>query len=887
VIALEAPGDDWRDRRFSLRQHDARDGSRGKENDPLSLSAAGNVSRGGTQSVLLAARAVPVGLVLGLVAAAFVVYSTLLVHAQAPVSAIGIPWWSLIVVFFVTEAFPVNVHFRSEAHSVSLGELALVLGMFLAAPHELIGAQLIGVAVALVIVRRQRPSTALFNLASFAFSSCIALACFHSFLFLGGPYGPAGWSGAVIGAAAYAAVAVLLVMLRSHLVTGRPLTAQPGMLGLAAAGTCFAGASLAVSAVHLAQHDLRTLWVMAVPIASTVVALNTYTTLRRRQGHLEFLSRSMRTMQGSQFRASVHELLEAARTMLSAEFAELIVVAHPAPQSALRSAVSPLEQVLMEPFTLTDIRRRALEVVSSQEAAALLPEFRQSHPLDEYLAELGLKDALVTALRGSDRLFGMVVVGNRMGDVATFTHDDRRLFETFASHSAALLENDRVKNQLRHQAFHDSLTGFANRVLFAEHVRKALIAAASGARPPAVLFLDLDDFKKVNDSLGHSAGDQLLLAAANRVRKSVRPGDVVARLGGDEFAILLAQSTRAESEAVADRLVDGLRAPFTVDDTEVRVHASIGIASAHAGIAVDDILRNADAAMYSAKTNGKGSYAWYDPAMHIASQRRHELAMTLEGSVDRDEIEAYYQPIVALDTGRIVGLEALARWRHPQRGLVLPDDFIPIAEETGAMPPIGRAILEIACRQLGDWRSRHRFHDELLMTVNLSQSELRNRQLTADIEHVLSETGIPPERLVLEITESSAMHHPETTLDMLTRLRRLGVRIALDDFGTGYSSLSHLRDLPIDMLKIAKPFIDRIEEESTFVDAILRLAETLGLEVVAEGIESKQQAEVLRSLGCSLGQGYYYAKPSEGLDVSSRLAFGPAILRREREERVA
>ena len=530
---------------------------------------------------------------------------------------------------------------------------------------------------------------------------------------------------------------------------------------------------------------------------------------------------------------------------------------------------------------------RALRNVSAHEAAALLPRVREAHALDDYLAAEGLEDAIITALHGADRIFGMVLVGNRMGDGATFTQDDRRLFETFASHAAALLENDRVKSQLRHQAFHDSLTGFANRRLFAERVHKALTVTGAGERRPGVLFIDLDDFKTINDSLGHSAGDQLLIAVAERVRSTLRPEDLVARLGGDEFAVLLERSDRLDAEAVATRLVEALRAPFVLEGREMRVHASIGIAQADHGSVADNVLRNADVAMYSAKTNGKGGFAWYDPEMHVRSKRRQELATTLEGSVERDEIEAYYQPIIALATGRVVGLEALARWRHPSRGLVLPDSFIPLAEETGFMPPIGRTVLRQACGQLKSWRSRHRFHDELMVSVNLSQSELRNPELTRDVEAILAETSIPPDRLILEITESSAMQDPEAAIEMLGRLRRLGVRLALDDFGTGYSSLSHLRDFPIDMLKIAKPFVDRIERDSTFVDAILGLANTLGLEVVAEGIETREQAEMLRSLGCALGQGYYFAKPSEALHVNSRLAFGPVVLRPDSRKRVA
>jgi diguanylate cyclase (GGDEF)-like protein len=852
----------------------------------MSVNALGYVARSAPRYATRR-QALTAALTVGIVSAAVILYALLLDGREPPASSFDLPWWSFVVFFFAAEALPVHIHLRAEAHTISLGEVALVAGLFLVSPSELLVAQAIGAGVALALVRRQRPLTVAFNLAAFALGTCAAFAVFHAALHLGDAYGPAGWAGAVLAACVSGGVGVLLVGFLAWLSSGRPVHPDLRTLAAVAAVACFACASLGVAAVQIAELDARALWVMAVPIASTAIALHAHTTLRRRQGHLEFLSQSMRAMQGAEFRSSVRDLLEAARTMLSAEVAEIVVVPHTTRDGALRSVVSPTEDVLMQSIALDGDRLRAIRNVSTDEHAALLPRMRQPHLLDDYLAEQGLDDAIVTALRGADRVFGMVLVGNRLGDGATFTDDDRRLFETYATHAAALLENDRVKSQLRHQAFHDSLTGFANRRLFTERVHKAVISGISDERRPVVLFVDLDDFKTINDSLGHSAGDQLLIAVAERVRASLRPEDLVARLGGDEFAVLLERSDRHDAEHVAARLVDALRAPFMLEGREMKVHASIGIARAEPGSIADDLLRNADVAMYAAKTNGKGGYAWYDPEMHVQSQRRQELATTLEGSVEREEIEAYYQPIVALATGRVVGLEALARWRHPLGGLVLPDSFIPLAEEGGLMPPIGRTMLRQACEQLQLWRSRHRFHDELMVSINLSQSELRNPDLTTDVERILDETGIPPDRLVLEITESSAMQDPAAAIEMLGRLRLLGVRLALDDFGTGYSSLSHLRDFPIHMLKIAKPFVDRIEHDSTFVDAILRLAGTLDLEVVAEGIETREQAEMLRSLGCTLGQGYYYARPSEALHVASRLAFGPVVLKPERIRRVA
>jgi diguanylate cyclase (GGDEF)-like protein len=800
----------------------------------------------------------------------------------------GVPWWSLAFVYLLTQALPLHVHVGSESRGLALAEIGLVLGLYLVSPGELLVAQLVGAGLALGLVRRQRPLTIAFNLAALGFAGCVALLLFHGCLLLGDAFGPAGWVGAVLAAGANAVVFVLLLDLMAWLGSARSASEELRSFVTIAAGASFASASLAVAAIQLAELDPRALWVMVVPAAGTAIALNAYTTQRRSHGHLEFLSRSMRAMQGAEVRSSVRDLLETARTLLSAEVAEIILFSpHSAAEGALRSVVSPAEEALMQPIDLTETHLHAFRHLAAHEAATLLPRARQAHPLDDYLAEEGLEDAIVTALHGADRIFGMVLVANRADDAITFTHDDRRLFETFASHAAALLENDRVKSQLRHQAFHDSLTGFANRALFAERVRTALTQPFAGDRRPVVLFVDLDDFKTINDSLGHSAGDKLLIAVAERVRVTLRPDDVVARLGGDEFAVLLERSDRSEAEGVASRLVEELRAPFVVEGRELRVHASIGIAFTANGNVVEDLLRNADVAMYSAKTNGKGSYAWYDPDMHVRAQRRQQLAETLEGSVEREEIEAYYQPIVALDTGRVVGLEALARWRHPVRGLVLPESFIPLAEESGFMPPIGRTVLRLACEQLGAWRSRHRFHQDLMVSVNLSQSELRSPNLTSDVKEILAGTGIPPDRLILEITETSAMQDPADAIDKLRELRLLGVRIALDDFGTGYSSLSQLSDVPIDMLKIAKPFVDRIESDSTFVDTILRLAANLGVEVVAEGIETCEQAEKLRSFGCALGQGFYYAPPSEPLVIGSRLAFGPVVLRPDAARRVA
>jgi diguanylate cyclase (GGDEF)-like protein len=817
--------------------------------------------------------------------AAIAMYVLVLQDLQPPTTGVHIPWWTLLVIFFLTEAFPLHIHFRNEAHNLSLSGLGLVLGLYLVSPGQLLASQLIGSALALSVGRRQRPLTYAFNLALLAFGTCLAVALFHAVLLLGSATGPAGWVGVVLGSVTSSVLGVLVVSALMWLTASRPVREELRALTTVVAFGSLATASLAVAGITLAEHDERVLWVMLAPLACTATALAAYTAQRRRQGHLEFLSRSMRAMQGTEFRSSLHDLLEAARTIFSAERAELLLVHDSRRGNAVRSSVSPAGEALLEPVELDETARQALETVSEQDAAFFLPRGRASHPLDGYLAARGLQDAMVTALHGSNRARGLILVGNRLGDLMSFTQNDKELFETFASHAGALMENNRVKSQLRHQAFHDALTGLANRVLFTDRVQRALAQEQEPGRQPVVLFVDLDDFKTINDSLGHSAGDQLLISVSERLRASLRPEDLVARLGGDEFAVLLDQSDLDNAERIAGRLVDALRAPFVLEGREMRVHASVGVARAPSGTAVDELLRNADVAMYSAKTSGKATYAWYDPEMHVEAREQHELSATLEGAVERNEIVAHFQPIVELATRRVVGFEALARWRHPEHGLVPPARFIGLAEEAGYMRAIGRSILRQASRQLVSWRGRHRFHHELIISVNLSQSELRNPTLVHDVAEILSETELPPDRLVLEITESSAMHDPTATIHTLGELRRLGVRLALDDFGTGYSSLSHLRDFPIDMLKIAKPFVDCIDRDQAdgmFVDAILRLANALALEVVAEGIERSEQADALRSYGCALGQGFYYAAASDPLELDSRLAFGPMVLRPER-----
>ena len=434
-----------------------------------------------------------------------------------------------------------------------------------------------------------------------------------------------------------------------------------------------------------------------------------------------------------------------------------------------------------------------------------------------------------------------------------------------------------LQAQLAHQAFHDSLTDLANRALFQDRVEHTLDRRSAPDEPIAVLFLDIDDFKTVNDSLGHAAGDALLIDLANRIRTCVRAGDTAARLGGDEFAILLERSE--DAEAVATRIGDSLTEPFVIDAKEVFVSVSIGISiSEMARGGADELLRNADAAMYTAKSRGGARSVVFRPDMHLRALRRLDLEGELRRAIERDEFRLHYQPLVEVETRRISGFEALVRWAHPERGLLGPNEFISIAEDTGLIRPIGRWVLQEAFKQASVWQAKYS-SPQLSMSVNLSARELAARELFSDVERAIAEAGVDPETLVVEMTERVLMADTDLTMNKLEELRALGVRLSVDDFGTGFSSLSYLRTFPIDSLKIAKPFLDNVpegEQESALVRGIIELGHNLNLEIVGEGVERTEQWHALHDMGCDVVQGYLLARPQgperiekllEGVDV--------------------
>ena len=436
-------------------------------------------------------------------------------------------------------------------------------------------------------------------------------------------------------------------------------------------------------------------------------------------------------------------------------------------------------------------------------------------------------------------------------------------------------ERARLEVELAHQAFHDSLTSLANQALFRDRVTHALARTARQPASLGVLFVDLDDFKTINDSLGHSVGDELLVAVGERLCNNLRVTDTAARLGGDEFAVLIEDAKDADDVvASAERIVMALRQPFHAGGRDVHIHASVGIALAGEGATCDHLLRNADLAMYTAKRQGKDRCALFEAEMHEAALARLELEADLRRGLAEDELVVHYQPIVDTITQRTVGTEALVRWDHPERGVLPPSAFIPLAEETGLIVELGRQVLLSACMQTRAWQQSGAPSD-LYVSVNLSARQLQARDLVADVGECLTMSGLAPSCLVLEITETAMMQDIDAAITQLHALKSLGLRIALDDFGTGYSSLSYLQRLPVDLLKIDRAFVaavDGPEGEDSFANTILSLARTLHLPAIAEGVETASQAAALVRLGCELAQGYLYARPSPAQDV----AFVPA-----------
>ncbi len=810
-------------------------------------------------------------LTLLLAAATVIGYAVFLGDRPGRGVPVAIPWPIIAAGVVIAELKVVQVHFRRETHAFSLSEFPAVIGMFFLPPVEYILAVLVGSAVAFILTGSRLVKFA-FNLANYGLIAVISIAIVLSIASPTGPPGLREWAAAFAATILATVLSSLTIALVITLSGGAPQFQKlPEMIQFGSM-VALANTSLALLAVTVLWLDPVLLWLLILPLVMIFVAYRAYISEREKHERLELLYESSRILHHSpEIDSTLVALLSHARTMFRAELAEVVLY----PRSADAEGLWARSWHDREPEIASPSEEALRQPLHGLVRSSIGPFMRETR------GDGGRVDRhMVSALRGESDIIGALVVTNRLTQGTTFDDDDLRLLETLANQTAVALENghleqslaelSRLKEQLRHQAYHDPLTGLPNRTLFLEAVGERIDLAAT--QMPVVMFLDLDDFKVVNDTLGHEAGDRLLCDVAGRLRTILRAGDIAARLGGDEFAVLLDDDPAlARAASVADRIIEALGATFPIEGREITIGVSIGIAAARAGISADEVLRNADVAMYTAKATGKNRVTVFEPTIHAAIVARHELSAELSRSLGRGELDVFYQPIVELATRRTVGVEALIRWQHPVRGLIGPSEFVHLAEETRLIRPLGRWVLLEACRQAVEWSATIPDGGDLTMSVNLSAQQLQEPDFVGDLREILEHTGLPPQQLVLEMTETVMFHDTLTTLSRLEAIRDLGVRIAIDDFGTGYSSLGYLRRFRVDILKIARDFIGPAEreEEWAFASAIVALGRSLGVTMVAEGIEEPGQLARLIELGCELGQGYLFARPARAGDIGA------------------
>ena len=773
-------------------------------------------------------------------------------------------WWAIALIAIATELMVFHVEFRREMYSFTFSEIALVLGLFLSAPRELLIGRLVGEAIFLIAIDRQPLRKVALNLAAFM-SEITVLVAVHQLL--GRPMDitrPSSWLVAFAAVAIADLVGYVIVYqaIRWH---GAPITLR-SILSIGAL-TIPVNTSFALVVAILATDLPWATLLLSGVAAFLLLAYRSYTTLSQRYESLSMLYEFTRLVSGAKRPDSVLEaILTQAKDLLRAERAEIWLTDENDFRMRLAVDDGGRASRALEP-EYGDAMHRWLATV---EGAAIVTELTLRPGEEEMIRALNAHNTLIAPITESGSIVGLVAVVNRLGEITQFKEGDRTMFATLASHASVALENGRLIDRLhheaserRHESLHDALTGLPNRVLFGTRLRDELARMTVDKSRLAVAVMDLDGFKEINDTLGHQSGDVVLVEVARRISYAARGAAFVARLGGDEFALLLPSiATTVELDDIARRIRAEVSKPIHIEGLRMNVEISIGFS-----LSPDDasdgatLLQRADVAMYSAKAGHGNGVAFYEAVTDENTPRRLALGSDIRSAIADGQLRVVFQPKVRLRDGAMIGAEALVRWRHPTLGQIMPDEFVPLAERTGAINEMTERVLRDALAQVRTWRLAGRHWN---VSVNVAMRNLLDNDFVGIVDRSLRAASVEPSALTLEITETSVMSDAAKTIDVLEALAALGVSLSIDDFGTGYSSLSYLQQLPVSEVKIDKMFVSRMLVDAgaeAIVRSVLDLARNLKLVTVAEGVEDRETLERLRRLGCDIAQGYFLSRP--------------------------
>ncbi len=788
-----------------------------------------------------------------------------------------VEWWHIAILSLLADLLVVRLESRGETQMLSLGDIPVTIGLALASPIGLLVGRLAGAGFALAVVRRQPLRKLAFNLSLFAFETTLAYWVYRTLLGNADPVDAPSWTAAVVAVLVADAVSVLGVTAVIALYAGAPRGASiPRALALTwLTGLASAGIGLGVIGALWYNPPLAVLF---VPVVLGVYVMNrTYLTLSQRYRSLETLHGFTRDLGRSlDIEAVGGSVLRSALDLMRAEAAHLVIHERPEGLALLISAADGVDDVTVRAIS-PDLAENAFARLSPDMAAHL---WEGPDALPPWIDDRAVREVVVAPVEATTNNIGLLLVINAREDIGGFDRRDLTFFETLANHASKAIENSHLYHRLRreamqrtHQALHDPLTGLPNRQLLDERLEAELAMAREHDTQVGVMVIDLELFKEVNDTLGHHAGDNILRSVCRRLEELMPDDATLVRFGGDEFVVLVPEAESVDALTVHARtLLGAFDQPFIEQDLDIVIGASIGLAlyPEHADTAAT-LLQRADVAMYRAKA-ARAGFEVYAPELDPFTPRRLALAGQLREAIDRHQVEVVYQPQIDLIDGKVVGVEALVRWRHPTLGLLPPSEFVAAAEQTGAIKPLTLRVLDLALATCKAWRNAG---FDLKMSVNLSVTSLLDQSLPDDVRTLLEKHGVPAESLVLELTEGSVMTESRRSVSVLAALDDMGVKLSIDDFGTGYSSMSHLRRLPISEIKIDRSFISDFtinDHDLAIVRTTIDLGHHLGMRVVAEGAEGADALDKLRELGCDLAQGYVISRPRDKVAIDAWLA---------------